>query len=175
MRRVSRGPQWLLDWRVPTLLRRAGRNARLVVAPHDRPWGSSDPPAVAYSYAPGRGARHACALFAGFNGVLQVDAYAGYNHFADASRSEGAVAPAYCWSHFRRQFYNLAKGGPKAEGLSSTRAPIATAALDKIGALYAIEDDIRGQPADVRRAARRVRTVQSRSSQHRRRGSVSNS
>jgi transposase len=119
------------------------------IARDDRPWRGSDPPAVAYSYAPGRGAKHACALFAGFNGVLQVDGYAGYNDLADASRSGGAVALAYCWSHFRRQFYDLAKGG---------NAPTATTALDRIGALYAIEDDIRGQPADVRRAARQDRT-----------------
>jgi transposase len=119
------------------------------IARDDRSWRGGDPPAVAYHYAPGRGAKHACALFAGFNGVLQVDGYAGYNDLADASRSGGAVALAYCWSHFRRQFYDLAKGG---------NAPIASAALDKIGALYAIEDDIRGQPADVRRAARQDRT-----------------
>lgn len=131
------------------------------VARDDRPWGGcadasehpkhkgSGPPAVAYHYAPGRGAEHARALFAGFNGVLQVDGYAGYNDLADPARSGGAIALAYCWSHFRRQFYDLAKGG---------NAPIATAALDKIGALYGIEDDIRGQPADTRRKARQERT-----------------
>jgi transposase len=119
------------------------------VARDDRAWGGSDPPAVAYSYAPGRGAKHACALFAGFNGVLQVDGYAGYNDLADASRSGGAVVLAYCWSHFRRQFYDLAKGG---------NAPIATTALDKFGALYGIESEIRGESADARRAARQDRT-----------------
>jgi transposase len=119
------------------------------IARDDRPWRGGDPPAVAYHYAPGRGAKHACALFAGFSGVLQVDGYAGYNDLADASRPGGAIALAYCWSHFRRQFYDLATGG---------NAPIATTALDGIGALYAIEDEIRGQPADVRRAARQDRT-----------------
>jgi transposase len=131
------------------------------IARDDRPWrGGADasghpkhpgtgPPAVAYHYAPGRGARYACALFAGFNGVLQVDGYAGYNDLADASRPGGAITLAYCWSHFRRQFYDLAKGG---------NAPIATAALDKIGALYGIEDEIRGSSADERRAVRQART-----------------
>ena len=119
------------------------------IARDDRPWCGADPPAVAYSYAPGRGAKHACALFAGFNGVLQVDGYAGYNDLADASRPGGAIALAHCWSHFRRQFYDLAKGG---------NAPIATAVLDKIGALYAIEDEIRGVTAGVRRTARQDRT-----------------
>jgi transposase len=104
---------------------------------------------VAYHYAPGHGAEHACALFAGFNGVLQVDSYGGYHDLAAPSRSGGAIALAYCWSHFRRQFYDLAKGG---------NAPIATAALDKIGGLYCIEDEIRGEPADARRTARQQRT-----------------
>ena len=120
------------------------------VARDDRPWGGSDPPAVAYTYAPGRGGEHARALFAGFSGVLQVDGYAGYNGLADASRPGGAITLAYCWSHFRRQFYDIAKGGGNA--------PIATAALEKIGALFGIEDEIRGQPADARRTARQAHT-----------------
>jgi transposase len=123
------------------------------VARDDRPWGGSDPPAVAYHYAPGRGAEHARALFAGFTGALQVDGYDGYNVLADPSRRRakpgsvtgGAIMLAYCWSHFRRRFYDLAKSG---------NAPIATAALDKIGALYRLEDEIRGQSADARRIAR---------------------
>ena len=119
------------------------------IARDDRPWQGSDPPVVAYHYAPGRGAKHATALFAGFNGVLQVDGYAGYNDLADATRPGGAIALAYCWSHFRRQFYDIAKGG---------NAPIATAALDKIGVLYGIETEIRGQSADARRTARQART-----------------
>lgn len=91
------------------------------VARDDRPWGGSDPPAVAYHYAPGRGAEHARALFAGFTGALQVDGYDGYdgyNVLADPSRRRakpgsvtgGAIVLAYCWSHFRRRFYDLAKG-----------------------------------------------------------------
>lgn len=119
------------------------------IARDDRPWGGSDPPAVAYSYAPGRGGEHARALFVGFNGVLQVDGYAGYNGLADAARPGGAVTLAYCWSHFRRQFYDIAKSG---------NAPIATVALDKISALYGIEEEIRGHDADARRAARWERT-----------------
>ncbi len=115
------------------------------IARDDRPWNGGDPPAVAYAYAPGRGGEHARNLFAGFNGVLQVDGYDGYNRFADAARPGGAIDLAYCWSHFRRRFYDLAKGG---------NAPIASATLGKIGALYGIEDEIRGRDADARRAVR---------------------
>ena len=119
------------------------------IARDDRPWCGGDPPAVAYTYAPGRGGEHARALFIGFNGTLQVDGYDGYNSLADASRPGGAIALAYCWSHFRRRFYDLAKGG---------NAPIATAVLDKIGAIYGIETEIRGRSADERRDQRQNRT-----------------
>jgi transposase len=119
------------------------------IARDDRPWGGSDPPAVAYHYAPGRGGEHARTLFVGFNGTLQVDGYGGYNGLTDAARPGGAVTLAYCWSHFLRRFYDLAKGG---------NAPIATAALDKIGALYGVEEEIRGSSSDVRRAVRQDHT-----------------
>jgi len=119
------------------------------IARDDRPWGGADPPAVAYQYAPGRGGEHARALLAGFTGTLQVDGYAGYNTLADATRPGGAVTLAFCWAHFRRQFYDIAKTG---------NAPIAAAALDKIGELYGLEADIRGRTADERRSARMARS-----------------
>src|SRR4029078_5799101 len=56
------------------------------IARDDRPWGASIPRAVAYTYAPGRGAEHAATLLAGFSGTLQVDGYAGYDRQADARR-----------------------------------------------------------------------------------------
>jgi transposase len=81
--------------------------------------------------------------------VLQVDGYAGYNALTDPKRTGGAVTLAYCWSHFRRRFYDIAKGG---------HAPIASEALERIGAPYVIEADIRGQSAAARSDARRTRT-----------------
>lgn len=119
------------------------------IARDDRPWGGSDPPAVAYTYAPGRGSEHANKLLAGFSGVLQVDGYAGYDKQADATRPGGPLMLAYCWSHFRRRFYDIAKAG---------NAPIASEALNRIGELYAIEAEIRGRSADERRAARQTRS-----------------
>jgi transposase len=118
------------------------------IARDDRPWGGCDPPAVAYTYAPGRGAEHAASLLAGFSGVLQVDGYAGYDKQADATRPGGLLVLAYCWSHFRRRFYDIAKAG---------NAPIASEALARIGALYAIEAEIRGRSADERRVERQAR------------------
>ena len=60
------------------------------IARDDRPWGGNDPPAVAYSYAPGRGAEHVIGLLAGFSGVLQVDGYSAYDQLARVNR---AAAP----------------------------------------------------------------------------------
>ncbi len=118
------------------------------LARDDRPWGGNDPPAVAYSYAPGRGAEHAIKLLAGFSGILQVDGYAAYKQLALPSRAGGPVILAYCWSHLRRKFYELYVGG---------NAPIATAALARIKLLYEIEAEIRGLSPEVRRAIRQAR------------------
>lgn len=119
------------------------------IARDDRPWGGSDPPAVAYSYAPGRGGEHAVKLLDGFHGVLQVDGYAVYKRLAAPSRPGGPVTLAYCWSHLRRQFYEVYIGG---------NAPIATEALARIKRLYDIEADIRGLAPELRRAIRQERS-----------------
>ncbi len=116
------------------------------VARDDRAWAGSDPPAVVYTYAPGRGAEHAIALLEDFSGVLQTDGYSAYKNLAGRNRQ---VTLAHCWSHLRRKFIDLAKGGS---------APIATEALRRIGELYAVEADVRGQSAELRAAARQERS-----------------
>jgi transposase len=115
----------------------------------DRPWGGAAPPAVAYLYAPGRGAEHAVRHLAGFSGVLQVDGYTAYKALTDPKRVGGPLTLAFCWAHWRRRFYEIAKGG---------NAPIAEEALARIGRLYEIEADIRGRSADERRAERQARS-----------------
>ena len=114
-------------------------------AADDRPWGGSDPPGVAYVYAPDRKSERPIAHLEGFKGILQVDGYAGYRKLAD----RGDVKLAFCWSHVRRGFYELATPGP---------SPIASEALEDIAALYAVEKDIRGRGADERRAVRQQRS-----------------
>ena len=74
-----------------------------------------------------------------------MDGYAGYRALAD--RGHGRLA--FCWSHVRRRFYELAAAGP---------APIASEALKRIGGLYAVEADIRGRSAEERRAVRQDRS-----------------
>jgi len=111
----------------------------------DRPWGGIDPPGVAYIYAPDRKAEQPLRHLQGFVGILQVDGYAGYRALAERN----AVSLAFCWAHVRRRFYELAQSGP---------APIATEALQRIAELYKIESDIRGRPAEERRAARQEKS-----------------
>jgi transposase len=112
----------------------------------DRPWGSNEPPAVVYSYAPGRGHVHAAQLLGGYRGILQCDGYAAYKTVAGTRTNDGAVTLAFCWSHVRRGFYHLAKA----------HAPVAVEALRRIGALYKIEESIRGKDARYRLAARQA-------------------
>ena len=111
----------------------------------DRPWAGTDPPCVAYVYAPDRTAERPIAHLAGFTGVLQVDGYGGYRKLAE----KNDVSLAFCWSHVRRGFYELAAAGS---------APIATEAVARIQGLYAVEAEIRGHRADERRAERQTRS-----------------
>src|SRR5947209_1320785 len=119
------------------------------IARDDRPWSGNDPPAVAYTYAPGRGAVHALTLLDGYRGVVQCDGYAAYKAIADDARAGDAITLAFCWAHLRRKFFDIAKGGS---------APIASEALERIAALYAIEKTIRGRSADARRAVRQEKS-----------------
>jgi transposase len=118
------------------------------LARDDRPWGGSDPPAVLYCYAPGRGGEHATALLKGFAGVLQTDGYAAYQGLTNPNREGGAVTLAHCWAHVRRKFFDIAQGSP---------SPIAAEALKRIAVLYQIETEIRGRSAEARRAVRQDR------------------
>jgi transposase len=81
----------------------------------------------------------------GFKGILQVDGYAAYQTLADPGRAGGPVTLAYCWSHVRRRFYEIAQGG---------NAAIAEAALQRISVLYHVEAMIRGQAPEQRQAVR---------------------
>ena len=98
-------------------------------------------------YAPGRGAVHGLKLLEGYRGIVQCDGYAAYKKIA-ATPGE-AIMLAFCWAHLRRRFFDIAKGGD---------APIASEALERIAALYAIEKTIRGRSADARRAVRQEKS-----------------
>ena len=116
------------------------------VARDDRAWGGSDPPAVVYTYAPGRAHHYAQALLGGYRGILQCDGYQAYTQLANATGSDPAVTIAFCWSHLRRAFYDLAKG----------ETPIAMETLSRIASLYQIEANIRGESSERRLAVRQA-------------------
>lgn len=112
----------------------------------DRPAGDRAAPAVWFAYSPNRRGEHPQAHLKGFRGILQADAFAGY----EPLYADGDIVEAACWAHARRKFYELAK---------AHASPIATEALARIGALYEIEAVIRGQPPEVRREVRQARAV----------------
>ena len=110
----------------------------------DRPWGGGDPPMVAYVYAADRKAERAEAHLGDFAGILQVDGYGGY---AALAKRRQQIQLAFCWAHVRRKFYELAD-----------TSPVATEVLRRIALLYAIEDEVRGEPAHQRRSVREERS-----------------
>ena len=111
------------------------------LARDDRGWGGADPPGVVFTYIPGRAGANAERLLTGFDGILQVDGYAGYKRLAKADRAGGEpIVLAQCWAHARRKVIDAT---PKAG------SPVAEEALRRIAALYAIEAEIRGRAPDA--------------------------
>ena len=109
----------------------------------DRPAGEEAPPAVWFAYSEDRRGEHPRQHLKNFTGALQADAYAGFHHLYGNHIYEAA-----CWAHARRKFHDI----HLAHASSTT-----TEALARIGALYAIEDEIRGKPVDLRLSVRQAR------------------
>lgn len=112
----------------------------------DRSAGDFIPPAVWFAYTPDRKGIHPQTHLAGFHGILQADAYAGFN----AIYETGRVQEAACWAHTRRKFHDLHVVHATA---------FTTEVLRKIGELYWIEEQIRGKPPDVRRQIRQEQAL----------------
>lgn len=110
----------------------------------DRPAGDATPTAVWFAYTPDRKGEHPQAHLSKFTGTLQADGYAGFEQIYEAGR----IREAACWAHVRRKFYDL---------VAAHKSPVATEALERIGALYAIEKEIRGRSPEERRAVRNER------------------
>jgi transposase len=104
------------------------------------------PPAVWFAYTPDRKGIHPQTHLAKFEGVLQADAYVGFN----ALFEDGTIREAACWPHARRKFYDLHAARPTA---------LTTEVLHRIAELYVIEEEIRGKPLDERRQARQARAA----------------
>jgi transposase len=110
----------------------------------DRPAGIDTAPAVWFAYSPDRKGEHPRNHLKDFRGVLQADAYSGYGHLYGT----GNIQEAACMAHARRKLHDIHEVHP---------SPITTEALDRIGALYGIEREIRGQTAERRREVRQAR------------------
>jgi transposase len=137
------------DTPVPVLSPGKGRTrtARLwAYVRDDRPSGGADPPAVVYRYSPDRKAERPRAHLASFAGTLQADGYSGFA----ALYESGRIREAACWAHARRKYFDV---------YVADRSPIAAEALKRIGQLYAIERQIRGQPPQLRVEARGMQSA----------------
>jgi transposase len=110
----------------------------------NRPAGDKAAPAVWFAYSPNRRGEHPQAHLAKFEGILQADAFAGFNKLYE----DGAIQEAPCMAHIRRKFFDLMK---------AHNSPIATEAVHRIAALYLIEREIKGRSAEQRRAVRTAR------------------
>jgi len=138
------------DTTVPVLAKEKTRIGRLwTYVRDDRPFGGPDPPAAVFFYSPDRGGEHPERHLAGFAGLMQADAYAGFNRLYEAGRKPGPIVEAACWSHARRKFFDLAR---------LNKAPIAAEAVARIDVLFAVEREINGLTPEQRVAVRDERS-----------------
>jgi transposase len=145
------------DTTVPVLAKVKTRTGRIwTYVRDDRPFGGRAPPAAVFFYSPDRSGIHPERHLAGYSGILQADAYAGFNPLYDPARKPGPITEAGCWSHARRKLFELADIASKARGRKSTTiSPIAFEAVQKIDAIFAAERSINGKSAEERLAVRR--------------------
>jgi transposase len=114
----------------------------------DRPFAGPDPPAAVFFYSRNRAGEHPSRHLAGYAGILQADAYAGFGDLYDTQRRPGPITEAACWSHGRRKFFVLADLG---------KSPLAVEAVRRIDEIFAIEREITGTVAEQRLAVRQDR------------------
>ena len=134
------------DTTVPVLAKNQCTTGRLwTYVRDDAPFGGKAAPAALYHYSPDRGGAHPEKHLARYSGLMQADAYSGYNRLYAAGRQPGLIIEAACWAHARRKFFELAE---------LQKAPIAIEAVRRIDELFAIEREINGRPPNERRAVR---------------------
>ena len=139
------------DATVPVLAKNKTSTGRLwTYVRDDRPFGGPAPPAAVFHYSPDRRGEHPQRHLAGYVGILQADAYAGFNDLYDPGRKPGPATSAGCWAHGRRKLFDLAQ---------LARAPLAAGAVRRIDAVFDAERTINGLPAEQRLAVRKERVV----------------
>lgn len=137
------------DTTVPLMAKDRTVTARLwTYVRDDRPFAGPAPPAAMFRYSRDRTAEHPKRHLAAYGGILQADAYAGFNDLYAPGREPGPISEAACWAHGRRKLFKLAE---------VARAPLAVEAVRRIDAIFAAERAINGQSAAERLAVRRER------------------
>lgn len=145
------------DTTVPLLAKGGTRTARLwTYVRDDRPFAGDAPPAALFYFSRDREMAHPNRHLAGWKGVLQADAYGGYNDLYRGDRDPGPVESALCWSHARRKFFELADIKEKARKQKPTHdiSPVALEAVTRIDAIFDVERGINGLDAAARLEAR---------------------
>ena len=140
------------DTPVPLLAKGKTIQARLwTYVRDDRPFGGLDPPAAVFRFSRDRSGEHPERHLARYGGILQADAYAGFNGLYKPDRLPGPIIEAACWAHARRKFFVLADIASKARGKKPiVVSPIAFEAVRRIDAVFALERSINGLPPDQR-------------------------
>ena len=142
---------------MPLLAKGGTRTARLwTYVRDDRPFAGGAPPAALFAFSRDREMAHPNRHLAGWQGILQADAYGGYNDLYRADRDPGPVTSALCWSHARRKFFELAdiRGKVRKGKPAHDISPVALEAVNRIDAIFDIEREINCLDAAARREAR---------------------
>ena len=138
------------DTTVPVLARKKTVTGRLwTYVRDDRPFGGADPPAALFFYSRDRGGAHAREHLAEWSGILQADAFAGFNALYARGRAPAPIQEAACWAHARRKFFEL------ADVAKALKAPLAIEAVRRIDRIFKAEREINGETAEVRLKRRR--------------------
>jgi transposase len=138
------------DTPVPVLAKGKTRTGRLwTYVRDDAPFGGPDPPAAVFFYSPDRSGAYPQQHLASYVGLMQADAYAGFNRLYEALRKPGPIVEVACWAHARRKYVDLVR---------LAKAPIAVEAVKRIDELFAIEREINGASPERRCAVRSERS-----------------
>ena len=148
------------DTTVPVLAKGKTHTGRCwVYVRDDRPFGGGAPPAAMFYYSRDRGGAHIEEHLASWSGLLQADAYSGYNRLYEVGRTPGPILEAACWAHARRPFFAAAdieaSARRKAEGkVAAPISPLALEIVQRMDRLFEIEREINGKSAEERQIGR---------------------
>jgi transposase len=148
------------DTPVPVLAKHQTRQGRLwTYVRDDKPFAGRAPPAAVFFYSRDRTGEHPERHLRDYAGILQADAYAGFNRLYATDRHPGPISEASCWAHSRRKFFVLADVTAKARGKLAIIAPLAFEVVKRIDAIFDVEREINGRSIAERLAVRRERVA----------------